>query len=168
MIFPLAERNLALFSVLCSVAVIFGCAITAKLLLDDLDMLYEEILNDLESLRVGIKVGVGLFERNPNIQSTNRESWDGMMDIQLRHSEARGIPWQSMLKQRRIQRRDLYLSDEVDTCSQSHCLIMPSLFPLCSCTPFHSDCHSRADRCPRGPPGAPGERGEPGGLVSIK
>jgi hypothetical protein len=49
-------------------------------------------------------------------QATNRDSWEGMMDIQRKHSEARGIPWVSMLKIRRT--RDLYLSDEVDKCSQ--------------------------------------------------
>ena len=49
-------------------------------------------------------------------QATNQDSWEGMMDIQRKHSEARGIPLHSMLKIRRT--RDLYLSDEVDKCSQ--------------------------------------------------
>lgn len=53
------------------------------------------------------------------LQAINREAWDGMMDLQQRHSSARGVPWLAMLEARRV-RRDLLLSDEVDTCSQWH------------------------------------------------
>jgi hypothetical protein len=81
-----------------------------------------------------------------------------MLDVQQRHAEARGIPWMAMLQSRR-QKRDQYLADEVDKCSQFLRELWVDYVKL-----VRPDCHSRVERCPRGPPGQPGLRGPPGGV----
>lgn len=89
-----------------------------------------------------------------------------MIDLQKRHSQARGIHWFEMLQKRRRTRSRPYLVDEVDKCSQS--VSQGNLPHYKICLPLRlPDCLSRAEKCAayRGPPGPPGTRGEPGGLA---
>uniref|UniRef100_A0A183C2P2 Col_cuticle_N domain-containing protein n=1 Tax=Globodera pallida TaxID=36090 RepID=A0A183C2P2_GLOPA len=81
---PKSERFCALLAGATSVLVICICGINVKWLVDDICELQQNIETEMAEVRV-----------------INRESWDGMMDLQHKHSQANGISWLKMQNSRR-------------------------------------------------------------------
>ncbi|KAF7637722.1 hypothetical protein Mgra_00002981 [Meloidogyne graminicola] len=86
----------SLLTIFCSFIVILSCLIVGIKIINELNILYEEILEDLK---------LSLL--------TNKESWNNLLDLQNKYKKSKIII--STSKKRFV--REIYLTDEVDKCN---------------------------------------------------